>query len=180
VGASLLEAALGSLGQQLAATTRQRGAKQWERFYSEEFESLGGKLRLGGGRLVTEPATLRYRDYGVRLEGAVRLSDLELDLHGVLSLGPAVDAELARAFGAPDDYVPAPRDLVIQSLRGTPTAPKVQLAGSSIASLATHYVKQTQRDELKRAVEKELGPGTGEAVDRGLDVLEGLLGGGKR
>ena len=175
VGMSLLESALGSLGRRVADGVR--GQKDWERFTSDEFETLGGALRLSGGRLVTEPATLRYRDYGVRLEGPVRLSDLDLDLRGALTLGPALDAALARSFGAPDDYVPSERELVIQSLRGTPTAPKVQLGGSSLANLAAHYAKHAQREDLKRAVEKELGPGTGEAVDRALDVFEGLLGG---
>jgi hypothetical protein len=177
VGASLLEAALGSLGKRVAESRQEQGSEAWERFYSEEFEQLTGKLHLEKGHLVTEPVTLGYRDYGVRLEGPIRLSDLELDLHGVLSLGPAVDAELARAFRASDDYVPQARELVLESVRGTPTKPKVQVSGNSVATLAAHYVKQTQREDLKRAVEKELGPGTGDVVERGLDALEGLLGG---
>ena len=180
VGASLLEAALGSLGARIAETTRQRGAEQWERFYTETFEQLSAKLRIVEGRLVSEPVTLRYPDYGVRLEGAIRLADMSLDLSGALSIGPAVDAELARAFGAPDDYTPSARELVIESVRGTPADPKVQLAGSSVANLTAHYLKHTQREDLRRAVEKELGPGSGEVVDRGLDLLEGLLGGGSK
>jgi hypothetical protein len=175
VGASILEATLGSLGKRVAEARRADPA--WERFYSDQFEKLAGKIRLSRGTLITEPVTLAYRDYGVTLEGPVRLPDFDLDLRGTITLGPAVDKELARAFNAPDEYVPAQRELVLQSVRGFPTDPKVQVASNSLASLATHYVKETQREDLKRAVEKELGPGSGEILDRGLDALDGILGG---
>jgi hypothetical protein len=175
VGASILEATLGSLGKRVAEA--RRGDPTWERFYSDQFEKLAGKVRLSRGHLITEPVTLVYRDYGVTLEGPVRLPDFDLDLRGTITLGPAVDRELARAFSAPDGYVPAQRELVLQSVRGFPTNPKVQLASNSVASLAAHYVKESQREDLKRAVEKELGPGSGEVIDRGLDALEGILGG---
>ncbi len=177
VGASLLEAALGSLGKRVAESRRAQGDAAWERFYTEQFEKLAGKVRLERSHLISQPVTLAYRDYGVTLEGPVRLPDFALDLRGVLLLGTEVDRELARAFDAPDDYVPSQREVVLQSVRGFPTEPKVQLASNSVASLAAHYVKATQREELKRRAEKELGSGSGEIIDRGLDALEGILGG---
>ena len=177
VGASILEAALGSLGKRVAESRRANSDAAWERFYSDEFENLGGKVRLSRGHLVSEPVTLAYRDYGVTLEGPMRLPDFDLDLRGSISLGPEVDRELARAFNAPDEYVPEKRELALQSVRGTPTDPKVQVSSNSVATLAAHYVKETQREDLKRAAEKELGPGSGEIIDRGLDALEGILGG---
>ena len=35
-------------------------------------------------------------------------------------------------------------------------------------------------NELKKRIEKELGPGSGELVDKGLDILQGVLGGKKQ
>jgi hypothetical protein len=178
VGASLLEAVLGSLGERLAEAGRNH--KDWERFTSEQFESLSGTLRIADGRLVTAPVTLRYRDYGAQLEGPIGLADLALDLTGTLTFEETLDAVLARSFGAGDDYVPERRSVSLAAVRGTLGAPVVQLAGSSVVNLAAGYAKQIERGDLKRRVEKELGPGSGEIVDQGLDVLEGLLGGGRK
>ncbi len=178
VGASLLEVVLGSLGEQVAEAGRNH--KDWERFTSEQFESLGGTLRIADGRLVTAPVTLRYRDYGAQLEGPIGLADLALDLTGTLTFEETLDAALARSFGAHDDYVPERRSVSLAAVRGTLGAPEVQLAGSSVLNLAAGYAKQIERDDLKRRVEKEFGTGSGEIVDQGLDVLEGLLGGGRK
>jgi hypothetical protein len=180
VGASLLQAVLGSFGASLAEAARGHGGKDWERFYGEEFEFLRGALRIADGLLVTDPVTLRYRDYGAQLEGPIRLADLSLDMTGTITLEETLDAELARAFGAGEDYVPERRTISLAKVSGTLGAPKVQLAGSSIANLAAAYASSSQRAELKRRVEKELGAGSGDIVDQGLDVLEGLLGGGSK
>jgi hypothetical protein len=65
-------------------------------------------------------------------------------------------------------------------VRGQLGAPKVQLASKSIATIAAAYAGQAQAEELKKRVEKELGPGSGELVDQGLEALKGILGGGKK
>ena len=67
----------------------------------------------------------------------------------------------------------------LASVRGELGAPKVQITGSAVATLAAAYAGQIEREELKKRIEKELGPGSGEIVDQGLDVLQGLLGGKK-
>ena len=73
--------------------------------------------------------------------------------------------------------MPEKRTIELASVRGQLGAPKVQLAGRSIAQIAAAYAGNAQADELKKRVEKELGPGSGELVDQGLEVLKGVLGG---
>lgn len=178
VGGSLLEAALGSLGSRLAEYGRKQGSSGLERFTGDDFEWLGGDLKVAGGRVRCDPLTLRYRGYQAELVGPIRLEDLGLDLRGTLTIHEDLDAALAKSFGAdPATYQPIVRKVELTSVGGTLHAPKVQIAGSSAAKLASAYAQGVQRDELKRAVEKELGEGSGVIVDQ---VLDGLLGGGKQ
>jgi len=124
--------------------------------------------------------TLTYPDWGAQLEGPIRLSDLALDLKGHLTIGEKLDAALARAFGTHSGYTPQKRTIELASVRGQVGAPKVQLAGTSIAQIAAAYAGQAQAEELKKRVEKQLGPGSGELVDQGLEVLKGVFGGKKQ
>src|SRR5262249_54888323 len=178
-GASLLEAVLGAFGARVVDTVRQQGGKDWERFTSDQFDSLRGTLRIAEGRIVTEPVSLTYPDWCAQLEGPIRLADLALDLSGRLTIKPTLDAVLARAFGAHRDYVPVERVVDLASVRGEVGSPKVQIAGSAVANLAVAYAGHIERDQLKKKLEKELGPGSGEIVDQGLGVLQGILGGKK-
>ena len=180
VGATLLEAVLGGLGARVNAALQQSGSKDWERFTTDRFDSLRGTLHIEHGRLVTSPVSLTYPDWGAQLEGPIQLSDLALDLNGRLTIGEALDTALARAFGARKGYVPAKRTIELASVRGQLGAPKVQLASKSIATIAAAYAGQAQAEELKKRVEKELGPGSGELVDQGLEALKGILGGAKK
>ena len=179
-GSSLLEVVLGSLGGSIATAIREQGAQEWERFTRDEFDALRGTLTIANGQLVTTPVALVYPEWGAQLSGPIRLADLSLDLTGTLAIGEALDAALARAFGAREGYVPQRREVKLTSVRGVVGDPKVQLAGSSITQLAASYAANIQRDELKRRVEKQLGEGSGELVDKGLEALEGLLGGGQK
>jgi uncharacterized protein involved in outer membrane biogenesis len=180
VGVSLLEVVLGSFGGTVVEAVRQQGGKDWERFTSDRFESLRGTLQIADGRVMTSPVSLTYPDWGAQLEGPIRLSDLALDLKGRLTIKETLDKALARAFGARRDYVPQVRVVELASVRGEPGAPKVQLAGSGVANLAAAYAGSIERDELKKQLEKRLGPGSGELVDQGLEVLQGVLGGKKQ
>jgi uncharacterized protein involved in outer membrane biogenesis len=180
VGVSLLEAVLGSFGSRVTDALRQQGGKDWERFTSDQFESLRGKLRIADGQIVTSPITLSYPDWSAQLDGPIRLADLALDLKGRLTIRESLDAALARAFGARKQYVPEQRVVDLASVRGELGAPKVQLSGSGVASIAAAYAGSIERDKLKEKIEKELGPGSGELVDQGLEVLKGVLGGKKQ
>jgi hypothetical protein len=180
VGVSLLEAVLGSFGSRIADALRQQGGKDWERFTSDQFESLRATLHIADGRVLTEPIALTYPDWGAELEGPIRLADLALDLRGRLTIKETLDAALARAFGARDGYAPKTRVVDLASVRGELGAPKVQITGSAVATLAAAYAGQVEREELKKRIEKELGPGSGEIVDQGLEVLQGVFGGKKK
>lgn len=179
IGATLLEAVLGSFGGRVNDALKQQGGKNWERYTTDQFESLLGTLHIENGQLVTSPIKLTYPDWGAQLEGPIRLADLAIDLKGRITIGEALDASLARAFGARDGYVPEQRTIELASVRGQLGAPKVQLAGRSIAQIAATYAGSARTDELKERLEKELGPGSGELIDQGLGVLKGVLGGKK-
>jgi hypothetical protein len=179
VGVSLLEAVLGSFGSRIADAVREQGGKDWERFTSDQFESLRAALQIADGRILATPITLTYPDWGAELEGPIRLADLALELKGRLTIEETLDGAIARAFGARSGYVPQTRVVDLASVRGSLGEPKVQITGSAVATLAAAYVGQTEREELKKKIEKELGPGSGEIVDQGLDVLQDLLGGKK-
>ncbi len=159
VGVSLLEAVLGSFDQ---------------------FDALRGTLHIADGRIVTAPVTLTYPDWGAQLEGPIRLADLALDLKGRLTIQPSLDAALARAFGARKQYAPEQRVIDLASVRGELGAPKVQLSGSGVVNIAAAYAGSIERDKLKERIEKQLGPGSGELVDQGFEVLKGVLGGKKQ
>jgi uncharacterized protein involved in outer membrane biogenesis len=180
VGVSLLEAVLGSFGSKITEALRQQGGKDWERFTSDEFEALSATLQIADGRLVTAPIDLTYPDWGAQLEGPIRLADLGLDLKGRLTIKETLDQALARALGARSEYAPQKRVVELASVRGELGAPKVQISGGALTTLVAAYAGQAQRDELKKRIEKELGPGSGELVDKGLDILQGVLGGKKQ
>ena len=153
VGVSLLESVLGPLGAQLAEAGRGQGGRDLQRFYGEVFELLSGSLRVEGGRILTRPIELRYRDYVAELQGPIALADLTLDLRGSLTYFESVDAELARVFGARDGYTPQRRTLEFV-VRGAVSKPRVQLAGNSLAALGAAYAQAVGRDELRRQVER--------------------------
>jgi len=176
VGASLIEGVLGPLGAKLAELGRDRAGGDLERFYGESFESLEAALRIENGQALARPLTLDYQGYSTTLEGPVSLVDLVLDLRGSLTVHEELDAELAQAFGAGSDYTPRRRTLQLAAVRGTLGDPKVQLAGGAVRQIASAYAVDAYKDDLRKKVEDELGPGTGEIVERGLGVLDGLLG----
>ena len=180
VGVSLLESVLGPLGARLARLGADRAEGDLRRFYSEEFEKLTAALRVEGGQLIARPVTLEYRDYSATLEGPLSLADLSLDLTGSLRIQETLDAELARAFGAGEAYVPRSRTLPLASVGGKLGAPKVQLSGKAVQQVAAAYAADAYTGELREKIEKELGEGSGTLVDEGLKALEGLLGGARR
>lgn len=183
VGVSLLEAVfdrLGSLGGLALEAGRVFGGRDLQRFYGDEFEKMLGRLRVADGRVVADELSLLYRGYAADLTGTVGLADLSLDLHGTLTIAEDLDAEIARGLGAARGYTPRRRRLPLASLGGTLGAPRVQLTRSAAVDFVAGYATDAARSRLGREAEKELGPGTGEAVEKGLEVLEGILGGKKK
>jgi len=183
VGVSLLEAVfrqLGSLGGLALEAGRVFGGRDLQRFYGDEFERMLGRLRVVEGKVLADELSLRYRGYGADLTGTLGIADLALDLQGTLTVHEELDAAIARGLGAGDGYAPQRRQLPLASVGGSLGAPEIRLSRSAATQFVAAYAGGAYRERLGRKAEEELGPGTGEAVERGLEVLEGLLGGRKK
>jgi len=122
---------------------------------------------------------LIYRDYGAELRGGVDLSDLSLDAQGVLTLYEPIDAVIARKAGAPSGYTPARRQVPLAAVKGYLDAPRVRLDAQQVGAFLASYASDVYGDRLGEMLERELGPGAGNVVDQGLQVLQGILGGGR-
>ena len=119
------------------------------------------------------PSRSTYPDWGAQLEGPIRLADLALDLTGRLTIGEALDAALARAFGARSGYVPEKRTIELASVRGQLGAPKVQLAGKSIATIAAAYAGAGPDRRAEEARREGARPGQRRAGRSGPRSAEG-------
>lgn len=183
VGVSLLRAAfdrLGAVGSLALDLGKAFGGRDLQRFYGDEFELLKGVLDVENGVAHTDDLRFVYRGYGVTLRGTLGLADLALDMRGQLTLDEELDGTLARELGLPDSYQPRKRTLELASVGGTLGAPRVRLASDGAVRFAAAYAGDRYRDQLRKQVEGQLGKGSGEAVDQGIQVLEGILGGRKR
>jgi hypothetical protein len=181
VGVSLLRSVfdrLGSVGSLAVNLGRAFGGRDLQRFYGDEFELLRGALRVRDGIARTDDLTLRYRGYAVRLQGTLALADLGLDMSGELTIQEELDAAIARSL-VPGDYQPRQRVVPLARVRGTLGDPKVVIDPVVATRFAAAYAGDVYADELRQKAEREIGAGTGELVDQGVRVLEGILGGGR-
>ena len=182
VGVSLLESVfdrLGAAGGAAVALGQAFGGSDLQRFYGDEFELLSGTLDVADGEARTSDLVFRYQGYDVRLRGRIGLADLSLQMSGDLTLREEIDQEIAEELGV-KGHTPRQRVIPLASLTGTLDAPKVRLGSDAVARFASAYAADAYAGELRQKVEEELGEGTGELVDQGLEVLQGILGGGKR
>lgn len=182
VGVSLLKAVtqrLGAVGNLAIDLGRAFGGRDLQRFYGDEFEKLSGVLDIAGGIARTDDLRFVYRGYTASLRGTLGLADLALDMKGDLTIAPELDAELAQELSLPDDYQPRARVIPLASVGGTLDAPRVRLAEGTAVRIAAAYAGDRYGDKLRKQVEKELGEGSGALVDQGLEILQGVLGGGK-
>ena len=119
-------------------------------------------------------------EYGsVASVGRVDLFDLSLDARGVLTLYEPIDAVIARNAGAPSGYTPSRRRVPLAAVTGHLDAPRVRLDAAQVSGFLASYASDLYRDRLGQMLERKLGPGAGEVVDQGLQLLQGLLGGGR-
>ncbi len=189
-GVSLLRSAFqrfGAFGEAAVLAGRVKGGRTLQRFYDDEFQSLAGTLRLGGGAARTDDLRLVYRNYRVDLKGSVGLADQSLDLGGTLTMDEEVDAALQgeTAEGQQPAAIPEggsprrrSRTLSLARVTGTLENPQVVLTRDAVVAFATRTGSiGRRRDELSRKIDERLGEGSGEQV---LDVLEGILGGRNR
>jgi len=180
-GVSLFRSAIDALGGVASAAAlfgKQGTGGTLEKFYDDEFESLGGTFALGGGKAKTDDLALRYRDYRVDLKGDVALADTALDLEGTLTIYEAIDQAIAGAATTSGAATPAPsaravkRELPLAHVGGTANAPSVGVSPKAALAFTTAYLGGGKlREKLDESV-----PGAGDV----LDALGGLLGGKKK
>ncbi|MGH0033175.1 MAG: AsmA family protein [Myxococcota bacterium] len=182
-GVSLLKAVtdrLGAVGNLALDLGRAFGGRDLQRFYGDEFELLTGVLDIRDGVARTDDLRFVYQGYVATLRGTLGLADLALDMTGDLTIQPELDAEIAQELNLPDGYEPRSRVIPLAAVRGTLDAPKVRLADGAAVRVASAYASSGYGGELRDRVEGELGEGSGIIVDKGLEALEGLLGGGSK
>jgi hypothetical protein len=182
VGVSLLESVFerfGAAGGVAVALGQAVGGKDLQRFYGDAFEELSGTLDVADGIARTSDLVFRYQGYDVRLRGKIGLADLSLQMSGELTLREEIDTALAEELGV-KGHTPRQRVIPLASLTGTLDAPKVRLGSDTVARFAAAYAADAYVGKAREEIEKELGEGAGELVDQGLEVLQGILGAGRR
>jgi hypothetical protein len=65
-------------------------------------------------------------------------------------------------------------------VKGTLDAPSVRLSSKAATALAMAYAQPGYAGDLREKAEKALGKDGGAAVDQGLEILNGILGGSGR
>ncbi|HEU4429962.1 MAG TPA: DUF748 domain-containing protein [Myxococcota bacterium] len=180
-GVSLFRNAIDALGGVASAAAlfgKQGAGSTLEKFYEDEFESLGGTFTLGGGKATTDDLALLYRDYRVDLTGDVALADTALDLEGTLTIYEAIDQAIAGAATTGEAATAAPtpravkRELPLAHVGGTANAPSVSISPKAALAFTTAYLGGGKlREKLDESV-----PGAGDV----LDALGGFLGGKKK
>ncbi len=173
-GVSLLESVgdqLGFLGQAALAVGEKEGGRSLKRLYGDEFEVLSGSFDIVRGIARTEDLQLIYREYDVKLRGAIALADLGLDMSGTLTL----NEEAKEALGTGAEAKPK-RVIPLAHVGGTANAPKVTVRADDALSIV-RSVRPDKVEKLSDEIDERLGEGAGKQV---LDALEGFLGGGRR
>jgi hypothetical protein len=167
-GVSLLRSSfqvLGTFAEAAILVNRARGSKNMDRYYSDEFESIGATIRVERGRASTNDLKIVYPYYTADLRGSMGLADGSLDLTGELTLHSEAEAELKT------------RVIPLARISGSVDAPRVDLSPQAVASLAAREELHRNSDKLNKKIDDQLGEGSGKAI---TDTLDGLLGGRKR
>jgi hypothetical protein len=177
-GVSLLEKtfqSVGTAGDAALLAGRLKGGRTLQRFYDDEFEYMGGTLRIGGGLARSDDLRLVYRHYTVDLRGSVGLVDQRLDLRGKLTIDEEIDDAIA-SEGSSDQQPRPGRSRVIPLARvtGTLDSPRVEITDEAVVRFAALYATQRRRDKWERKIDERLGEGSGSQV---LDALDQILSG---
>ena len=184
-GVSLLRStfdAFGAFGEVALFAGQAFGGSTLQRFYGDDFERFSGGVVVAEGVARTSDLRLDYRSYRADLAGTYRLADQAIDMTGQLTLFEQIDQAITDATPAPSGTRTPVRavDKVIPLARvtGTLDDPKVRLDRPAVLSFTRGYLGGSGKlGQLQDKVDDVLGEGAGEAV---FDVLEGILGGGRR
>jgi hypothetical protein len=178
-GVSLLEKTfrgVGTVGEAALVAGRLEGGRTLQRFYEDEFQFLGGTLRIAGGLARTDDLRLEYRNYTVDLRGSVGLLDQRLDLRGKLTIDDEIDSAIAnRGDGEPEPG--RSRVIPLARVTGTLDSPRVELTDEAVIRFAALYATERRREKWERKIDERLGEGSGREV---LDVLDQILSGESR
>jgi hypothetical protein len=177
VGVSLLQEvfdAFGSLGAVAQVAGGVFGGPDLQRFYGDDFEAIRGTLDLAEGAVRTDDFHMLYRDYRVDLWGTLGLTDLALDMRGVLTIFEEVDATVAGGAGA-GQARPTRREIPLAAVGGTLDAPRVRVTADVARSFAVSYgLRGRHGRNLEDVIDKSLGEGAGGIL---VDALEDIFGG---
>jgi hypothetical protein len=180
-GVSLLEKTfqgVGRAGDAALLAGRLKGGRTLQRFYDDEFQYLGGTLRIARGLARTDDLRLVYRHYSVDLRGSVGLLDQRLDLRGKLTIDEEIDGAIANQ-GPADQKTQPGRSRVIPLARvtGTIESPRVEITDEAVVRFAALYATHRRREKWERKIDERLGEGAGRQV---LDTLDEILSGEPR
>lgn len=162
-GVSLLRstfAALGEMAEAAVLVNRIRGSTKLERFYEDEFESIGADVTLQRGVASTNNLKLVYRAYTADLRGSMALETGALDLTGELTLRKEAEQEVKV------------KTIPLAHIQGTAAAPRIDLSPTAIAKLGAREEFYRKRGDVEEKLDEKLGKGSGKAI---TDVLENVL-----
>jgi hypothetical protein len=180
-GVSLLEKTfqrVGTAGDAALLAGRLKGGRTLQRFYDDEFQYLGGTLRIARGLARTDDLRLVYHNYTVDLRGTVTLRDQRLDLRGKLTIDEEIDGAIASR--SPADQKPqagSSRVIPLARVTGTLDSPRVEITDEAVIRFAALYATYERREEWEGKIDEYLGQGEGRKV---LDALDGILSGERR
>ena len=175
-GVSLLEKTfqgVGAVGEAALVTGRLEGGRTLQRFYEDEFQYLGGTLRIARGVARTDDLHLDYRNYTVDLRGSIGLEDQRLDLRGKLTIDDEIDSAIAKR-GDGESEPGRSRVIPLARVTGTLDSPRVELTEEAVIRFAALYATERRREKWERKIDERLGEGSGREV---LDVLDQILSG---
>lgn len=162
-GVSLLRTtftALGEMAEAAVLVNRMRGSTKLERFYEDEFESIGADVILQRGVVSTKNLKIVYRHYTADLRGSMALASGALDLTGELTLRKEAEQEVKV------------KTIPLAHIKGTAAAPRIDLSPTAIAKLGAREEFYRKRGDMEEELDERLGKGSGKAI---TDVLDGLL-----
>ena len=167
---------VGSAGDAAPPAGSSEGGRTLQNSYGDEFQYLGGTLRIAHGLARTDDLQLVYHDYAVDLHGSVRLRDQQLDLE--LTMDGEVDRTVANRGAAGRQPQPGhSREIILARVTGTLESPRVEITDEGVVHLAAIYATTERREEWSEKIDKYLGEGAGSQV---MDALDQLLEGKTR
>ncbi len=134
--------------------------------FGDEFERMDARLLIRNGHLETERLRIVYRDYGVNLNGTVRLVDQVLDMKGEIKLGQGLVKKLGAEAGDGDVVVP------LAHVGGTVAAPEIDVSSDAAKAFAREMLA---RNPKVTAATKSLGREADKVIPGASKVLGDLL-----